>query len=198
MPASSRASQEAKDVPLCNPYSVKDGGSARSRGNEWRVCWGMREHAPMLTSSVGRRGVSLAGLLASCRHDAVHEVGVARSSRCCLLMSQPSFHIIVRPYRALGCSHGRRRHLNRHRARLSLQVGEAPSSSTGRLRDRRQPFRMAHGHTQGSPEPAGHHSPSMWRSGYPRETFMSWMIDPGSVRRKVGSRGHTFHCLCTA
>ena len=51
----------------------------------------MREHAPMLTSSVGRRGASLAGLLASCFYDAAHEVEVARSSRRCLLMSRPSF-----------------------------------------------------------------------------------------------------------
>ena len=125
VPASSRASQEAKDVPLCNPYRVQDTGSARSRGNDWRVCRGMREHAPMLTSSVSRRGASLAGLLASCFYDAAHEVEVARSSRRCLLMSRPSFRIIGRPSRTLRCSYGRPRHLNRHRARHSQQVGEA-------------------------------------------------------------------------
>ena len=51
----------------------------------------------MLTSSVGRRGASLAGLLASCFYDAAHGVEIARSSRRCLLMSRPSFRIIARP-----------------------------------------------------------------------------------------------------
>ena len=64
----------------------------------------MREHAPMLTSSVGRRGASLAGLLASCFYDAAHEVEVARSSRRCLL-SRPSFRIIARPPGTLRCSY---------------------------------------------------------------------------------------------
>ena len=119
-------------MPLCNPYRVQDTGSARSRGNDWRVCRGMREHAPMLTSSVGRRGASLAGLLASCFYDAAHEVEVARSSRRCLLLSRPSFLIIARPSGTLRCSYGRPRHLNRHRARHSQQVGEAGLGSRSR------------------------------------------------------------------
>ena len=121
----SRHAQVAQNVSLCKAYRVQARGSARSRGNHRRVFRGMLEHAPMLTSSVGRRGASLAGLLASCFYDAAHEVEVARSSRRCLLMSRPSFRIIARPSGTLRCSYGRPRHLNRHRARHSQQVGKA-------------------------------------------------------------------------
>ena len=125
IPTSPRPSQDAHDGPMVHPYELQARGSARSHANGWRVYRGMLEHAPMLTSSVGRRGASLAGLLASCFYDAAHEVEVARSSRRCLLMSRPSFLIIARPPGTLRCSYGRPRHLNRHRARLLLQVGEA-------------------------------------------------------------------------
>ena len=50
---SPRVSQDAQDVSFCKAYRVHAGGSAGSRGNHRRVCRGMLEHAPRLTSSVG-------------------------------------------------------------------------------------------------------------------------------------------------
>ena len=65
IPTSPRPSQDAHDGPMVHPYELQARGSARSHANGWRVCRGMLEHAPTLTSSIARRGASVSGCSAA-------------------------------------------------------------------------------------------------------------------------------------
>ena len=84
----------------------------------------MPEHAPMLTSTVARRGASLTGGCVNAEKGDAMAGEVVVSTRCGLLLSRASFHITTRPLRPLGDPPRARHHPSPHLARFKRESVE--------------------------------------------------------------------------
>ena len=89
--ASWRQPPRAQDEATCMSCRVEDRWSAGSHGKHRGVCRGMPEHAPMLTSTVARRGASIRCQLASSRHSTDQARSVGRRRRRSSTFSRSSF-----------------------------------------------------------------------------------------------------------
>ena len=168
---------------------MEDRRSARSHGNDLKVCHIIPEHAPMLTSMLRRRSAHLPGLRAPSRQgaDQTWGVGARRRQRSSGSISSFSSSTRIRKSSAAYISAPKVRFASWFLRPDALEGEKMASGSAARHRHREQPLRWWLRPTQGRLQPAGELAAAMLRSCSPYDTSIRCLTQGSPPREKIVS-----------